>query len=185
MSEPLVFKNRPNQPIVVEGKTYWISRSVTVVPVLLFAIERQLYVPLGKRGIDMPNEQGKWGLPGGYLDFDETTSEAVIREVYEETGLNLPYLMAHHRVVGDLEHPYLIESRPLYLQNVSLRFPLMIFVDDLPPLAAKVGVGEVEELRWVPVEEAIAQDLAFEHHLLIQHCLETYFCWNQAGDRTL
>jgi 8-oxo-dGTP pyrophosphatase MutT (NUDIX family) len=182
--EPPIFNNRPNQPIEVDGKIYWISRSVTVVPVLLFAIDRQLYVPLGKRGVDMPNEQGKWGLPGGYLDFDETVSEAVIREVYEETGLNLPYLMAEYRVVGDLEHPYLVESRPLHLQNVSLRFPLMMFVPELPPLEAKVGPGEVEDLRWWPVEEAIATELAFGHHHLIQHCLDTYFRWNQPGDRT-
>src|SRR5207248_894102 len=31
-------------------------------------------------------EGGKWGLPGGFLDRDETLAEGVLRELREETG---------------------------------------------------------------------------------------------------
>src|SRR5207249_10187281 len=31
-------------------------------------------------------EGGKWGLPGGFLDRDETLSQGVLRELREETG---------------------------------------------------------------------------------------------------
>ena len=31
-------------------------------------------------------ESGKWALPGGFLDRDETSQEAAVREVKEETG---------------------------------------------------------------------------------------------------
>lgn len=33
-------------------------------------------------------EPGKWALPGGLLDWDEDAGGAVLRELYEETGLS-------------------------------------------------------------------------------------------------
>lgn len=32
------------------------------------------------------NDGGKWALPGGYLDRNETLAQAVVREALEETG---------------------------------------------------------------------------------------------------
>ncbi len=34
-------------------------------------------------------EGGKWGLVGGFVDRDETTSQAAEREIHEETGWNV------------------------------------------------------------------------------------------------
>ena len=41
---------------------------------------------LVKRGQGSFIEIGKWALPGGYLEQDETCEQAIIREVREETG---------------------------------------------------------------------------------------------------
>ena len=37
---------------------------------------------------DTEPQKGSWCLPGGYLQWDETAEEAVVRELKEETGLD-------------------------------------------------------------------------------------------------
>ena len=34
-----------------------------------------------------PPDAGLWGYPGGHVDFGETTAEAAVRELFEETGV--------------------------------------------------------------------------------------------------
>src|SRR5258708_28263736 len=45
------------------------------------------YLVLGKRGKE-PNK-GKWVIPGGKIEHMESIDQAVIREVQEETGLEV------------------------------------------------------------------------------------------------
>ncbi len=180
------FKNRHNWCIEQDGKVYWISRSVTVLPVILFVLSRdegeRIFVPLGKRGKDLPDEVGKWGLPGGYLDWDETATEAVIRETYEELGLNLLEIRDRcDKFQGSFEHPYLVKSLPRGKQNVTLLFALMFWVDSLPELSPQVSAGEVEEVKWFDLATALQTDLAFQHHIVIRDCLQEQFAIDLDG----
>ena len=43
----------------------------------------------GKLLLQRRSDNGAWGLPGGILELDETYAQAAIREVLEETGLNV------------------------------------------------------------------------------------------------
>lgn len=47
-------------------------------------------VVLIKRG--QPPRQGQWSIPGGKQEFGETVREAAVREVKEETGLDVELL---------------------------------------------------------------------------------------------
>jgi len=171
------FKSTPNRCIQVEGKEIWISRSVTVLPVLFFISKGTQYVPLGLRGTDLPEGVGQWGLPGGYLDYDETATSAVYREVWEELGLDIPQLVQDFRFEGNLDQPYEVFSEPLRRQNVTLKYALMFYLEqaELPKLSPQVSQGEVVEARWFPVTEAIKMSLAFNHHEVMRDCLSSYY----------
>ena len=66
-------------------KTTWLSRSAAVVSII--AIDS--VVLMVKRGPGCPDAVGKWVLPCGYVDWDENLTNAAIREIYEETGVNI------------------------------------------------------------------------------------------------
>jgi len=45
---------------------------------------------LTRRARGLRNHGGQWALPGGRLDAGETASQAALRELHEEVGLELP-----------------------------------------------------------------------------------------------
>ncbi|NJR68819.1 MAG: NUDIX hydrolase [Synechococcales cyanobacterium CRU_2_2] len=182
------FNNTPNRRLILGDEEIWISRSMTVLAVLIFRVGEQRYVPLGIRGKALAYEVGKWGLPGGYVDYGETVGEALIREVWEEIGLNLPELQGLHRWVGNLEQPYSVASAPRGQQNITLRFGLTFFDrpgTPLPPLTPQVGPEEVEQAGWFPLQEALAMELAFNHQAVIKDYLDHDSEDNNKGDRFL
>lgn len=95
-------------------------------------------------------EGGKWGLIGGYVELNETLSQAVAREAFEETG----YEVNSIRIFKIIDTPHRLgEDR----QNISF-----VFICE-----AGVQKGEQDdeatELRWfdlnnLPPREAIAFD---------------------------
>jgi len=123
------FKNRPNYHLRYNyndgrglkiDQDFWISRSVAVVGVVFADTVDGLKVLIAKRSQKMLDEAGKYGVPCGYLDYNETRHEAMIREVYEETSLYLPdydkYLFFNNN--GD---PFKTKDKPSEdkRQNVS------------------------------------------------------------------
>ncbi len=105
------------------------------------------------------SEGGKWSLPSGFLDRDETAAQAVLRELKEETGWEgeAPSLFF---IKTDPHRPH--EDR----QNVSFHF--------LVTPIRQVGEKDWEstEVAWVPIPELPAGDtFAFDHGEAIAHYL--------------
>jgi 8-oxo-dGTP diphosphatase len=113
-------------------------------------VERAGALLLVKRAARL-SEGGKWGLPGGFLDRDESLIEGVRRELREETGWD-----------GRVERLLRIISRPDRpredRQNVAFDFVLTALSRAGDP------DDESSEVAWVPIDQLPALDsLAFDH----------------------
>lgn len=79
---------------------YEYPRAAMVTDAVVFRFDgKQLQLLLVERGADP--EKGKWALPGGFMNMDETVEECCRRELWEETdirsvktteGLMTPYM---------------------------------------------------------------------------------------------
>jgi len=171
-----LFNNVENECVnLPDGREVWLSRSCAVVAGIFldvfsspFSFSRN--VLLVQRGPGCPDNVGKWCMPCGYLDNNETLAEAAIREVYEETGLYLPDLPGFNRcsMAGEGQ-PVFVNSTPsTEQQNVSHFFTMKISVTSLdrPPvldITKTKNPGEVSNLLWVPIQDIPLYDMAFNH----------------------
>ncbi len=153
----------PNfQVEATDGNWYWISRSVAVVAIPLFHCDGSIYVPLGKRSPSMNLYPNFFGIPCGFLDWGESASEAVEREVFEELGIKLS-----DYCFGINPQPDAVISTPNPAENetVSLRFVIHCTVDALPDL--KPDATETTEAVWMQVS---AFDISWKNtHLAFNH----------------
>lgn len=159
------FNNRPNEFVTLaDGREVWLARDIAVAVSALAIYQNEPYILVNQRGTGVPNFQGYWNLPCGYLDYDETTREAAIREVWEECGVNLlPLLDASHAHFFD--HPWSVNSAPGGTrQNVTIHHGLIVSVNQLPEVSnANNEPNETMDIRWLPLNQVAKMEFAFDH----------------------
>ena len=96
-------------------------------------------------------EAGKWSLPSGFVNRDETVEQAIVREVFEETGWKTK-VKTLFRINSNPNRPK--EDR----QNIALEFIL-------EPLE-HTGTNDAEssKVEWIPIDKLLPFDeFAFDH----------------------
>ena len=160
-----------NFPVQHEGKTYWVSRSVAVTCFVFAPIDGEWCVLANLRGPNTPDFQGYWNCPCGYLDYDETTEEAAVREVYEETGVKLKNIL----FFGFNDSPSSNKQNVVfYYYSILLETPSV----NLNSASRGGEENEVSEIKWIPLNEINCYKWAFDHDIKIntlKKCYESIF----------
>lgn len=159
-----------NFPVIDKNteREYWISRSIAVV-VFVFAkdVFGETYILAEQRGKGTPDPEyvGKYCVPCGYLDFDETCAQAAQRELIEETGLNFPVKDFKLVSINDIPES---DKR----QNVTFRYIINsnIPVEDLCKLFTTKNSekDEVESIKFIKLSNIDNYEWAFNHQKLIK-----------------
>ena len=116
-------------------------------------------VLLAKRGIEP--QKGKWNLPAGFLEMDETSEQGAIRETKEETGAEIEDLSVHTIFQSDSNHLYI-----LFLANLKNNS------FNTTPESTEIKFFNTDEIPW--------NELAFTSN---KFALESYFSKKDNTDK--
>ena len=131
---------------------------VTVDVVALASVEGEPHVLVVRRG--NPPFEGQWALPGGYLEVDEDLASAAVRELEEETGIDLS--------PDDLTQlgAYGAPDRDPRNRTISVAH-----LARLDRAAQPEGGSDAADAQWRPVTELLDSDLAFDHATILSDAL--------------
>ncbi len=96
--------------------------------------------------------KGRWGLPGGFVDRFETIEDAIVREVHEETSLQLSTKTLL------MSHPNGYRYGGIVVAVIDIFFVCQARQSD----AIRLQKNELSEFRWVERDSSLFNEMAFE-----------------------
>lgn len=126
--------------------TYKYPRPAVTTDCVVITKEQEPKVLLIQRG----NEpyKGCWAFPGGFMNMDETAEQCALRELKEETGLDLKNIQQ----IG----AYTKVDRDPRGRTISIAY--LAVIDS--PMAVS-GMDDAANAAWFPI--ASLPELAFDH----------------------
>lgn len=103
-------------------------------------------------------QKGQWALPGGFVKAEEGLSDAVRRELAEETGITVKFLEQLYTFGDD------VQRDPRY-RVVSVAYFALVDPDGMIPKAST----DAADARWCPALKL--PRLAFDHRAIIDVAL--------------
>lgn len=148
---------------VVTGKgAYWNWGPNYTADTIIFRHDRvELEVLLIQR-----SDTGKWALPGGFIDENELSLDAAVREAEEETGLVLAKLNPAVKTVYSGPLADLRVTANSWPETTAYRFDIF----DTTGLDTVRGGDDALVAAWLPISK-LQDELFGSHKLLIELAL--------------
>lgn len=138
-----------------EGYTYKYPHPAVTADCVVFGFDgRDLRVLLIERG--MEPFKGFWAFPGGFMAMDETAEECALRELREETGMELDKV----RELGSFSGV----NRDPRERVVSIAFYSLARQSEVR------GGDDAAKAHWWPIDEV--PQLAFDHDYILRKALK-------------
>ena len=137
--------------------TYKYPRPAVTADCIVITREAEPKVLLIQRGSEP--FKGCWAFPGGFMNMDETTEQCAIRELEEETGLqvnNVIQIGAYSKVDRDPRG-----------RTVTIAYLAIL---DRP--LAVIGQDDAAKAEWWPLSNL--PELAFDHDKIMQDAIRIY-----------
>ena len=137
--------------------TYDYPRPAVTVDCVVFGLDDEdLKVLLIQR--DLPPYDGRWALPGGFVEADESLEEAARRELQEETGIDIVYL--------EQLYTYGAVDRDPRDRIITVAYYALVKLHDHRVQAAT----DARDAAWFSIEDL--PRLAFDHDQILQQAHE-------------
>ena len=85
--------------------------------------------------------RGNWGFPKGHFEGEETEKETAVREIFEETGLNVKFHDNFRETIQYFPAPFIFKT-------------VIYFLAEAVTDNVKIQTDEVAEYKWVSYDEA-------------------------------
>ena len=141
------------------GFTYYQNPSSSTAAFILNSKEELLVVRRGKEPA-----KGTLDLPGGFVDNEETAEEGMIREIKEETGLDIS------KVEYLFSIPNIYRYSGMDIHTLDMFFLCHTEAETVKP------ADDVAECSWVPLQEVYVERFGLRsireavHRFLLRKC---------------